>query len=155
MSDYVFLKASIAKITSRIGQRSPCQFFFRKYTYDKNKKGSKSGMPYRVEYPNRDERYELEKHRSENGRRIVDKVVELVESHERSEESRKLLKHICAVLDNVETIGNLAKLVDSLGDRVGLAKGWLRTEVLKSVGAKTVYPDFFGNEVSIDEILKR
>lgn len=155
MSDYVFLKASIAKITSRIGQHSPCQFFFRKYTYDKNKKGSKSGMPYRVEYPNRDERYELEKHRSENERRIVDKVVELIESHERSKESRKLLKHIRAELGNVETIGNLAKLVDSLGDRVGLAKGWLRTEVLKSVGAKTVYPDFFGNEVSIDEILKR
>ena len=91
-------------------------------------------MPYDVEYPRENEQYEFERRRIDNEMKLVDKVVELIESDDQSAESSALLNEIRVVLDNVESIGHLAKLVDKLGDSIGLSKGWLRSEVLKSLG---------------------
>jgi len=132
MSDYVFLKASLAKITSITGRRAPGEEPFRKYTYSR-RNGSPLEMPYDVEYPREHEQYEFERHRVDKEMKLVDKVVELIESDDQSAESAALLNEIRAVLDNVESIGHLAKLVDKLGDSIDLSKGWLRSEVLKSL----------------------
>jgi hypothetical protein len=133
MSDYVFLKASLAKITSITGRRAPGEEPFRKYTSSR-RYGSPLEMPYDVEYPREHEQYEFERHRVDKEMKLVDKVVELIESDDQSAESAALLNEIRTVLDNVESIGHLAKLVDKLGDSIDLSKGWLRSEVLKSLG---------------------
>ena len=91
-------------------------------------------MPYQVEYPREDREYDLVKRRISNETTLLDKVLELLESNDLSEEDAELSKNARSVLDNVDAIGHLAKLVDTLGDSVGLAKGWMKWEVLKSIG---------------------
>ena len=131
-SDYILLKASLAKIISVIGKRPPEEEPFRRYTYDRKPK-SETEMPYRVEYPHKDKEYELTKRRIRNENVLLDKVVELLDAGASSGEDSELSAQARMALENVEAIGNLAKLVDNLGDRVGLAKGWLKWEVLKSI----------------------
>jgi haloalkane dehalogenase len=131
-SDYIFLKASLSKITSVIGKRSPAEEPFRRYTYDR-KPRRETEMPYDVEYPNKDKEYELVKRRIRNENALLDKVAELLETGVSSEEDSELSSASRMVLENIEAIGHLAKLVDKLGDRIGLAKGWLKGEVLKSI----------------------
>ena len=90
-------------------------------------------MPYRVEYPHKDKEYELVKRRIRNENALVEKVAELLEAGVCLGDDGELSAEARKVLDNIEVIGDLAKLVDKLGDSVGLAKGWLKLEVLKSI----------------------
>lgn len=131
-SDYIFLKGSLSKILSVIGQHPPEEEPFRRYTYDKMDKGE-AEMPYQVEYPREDKQYELVKRRIGNETMLLNKVVDLLESSDLSKEDVELSKDAREVVDNVEAIGHLARLVDKLGDSVGLAKGWMKWEVLKSL----------------------
>ncbi len=131
-SDYVFLKASLEKILTVIGKRPPEEEPFRRYTYDRNPR-SETEMPYQVEYPNQDKEHELVKRRIRNENALVDKVLELLETDAPQGDDAELSLEARKVLENVEAIGHLAKLVDQLGDRVGLAKGWLKGEVLRSI----------------------
>lgn len=131
-SEYLFLKASLAKIASVIGKRPPDEEPFRRYTYDRKRKEPLE-MPYTVEYPREDKEYKLVKSRIENEGLLTDKVAELLTSSDLSEEDAVLSQDARAVLENVEAIGDLAKLVDKLGDSIGLAKGWMKWEVLKSL----------------------
>jgi len=131
-SAFLLLKASLAKITSVIGKRPPKEEPFRRYTYDKKPWGE-GEVPYQVEYPREDKEYELAKRRINNETTLLDKTVELLTSGQLSEEDAVLSRDAQAVLEKVEAIGDLAKLVDKLGDNVGLAKGWLKWEVLRSI----------------------
>jgi len=130
-SNHIFLKASLEKIISVIGKRRPEEPPFRRYIYDRGARAER-GMPYRVEYPREDKEYALAKRRMNNEAILMDKVVELLEAGGSSEEDQMLAREASDVLGNLEAVGNLAKLVDRLGDSVGLAKGWTKWEVLKS-----------------------
>lgn len=131
-SEYLFLKASLAKITSVIGKRPPNEEPFRRYTYDKKPKVALE-MPYQVEYPREDKEYQLVKRRIGNETVLLDKMAELLTSSELSKEDAVLSQDAHAILGKIEAIGDLAKLVDKLGDSVGLAKGWMKWEVLRSI----------------------
>jgi len=131
-SDYILLKASLAKILSVVGKRPPAEEPFRKYTYDRIQR-SETDMPYSVEYPNIDKEYDLVKRRIRNENALTEKAVELLDTDVSQDVDAGLALETCKVLEGVEAIGHLARLVDKLGDRIGLAKGWLKGEVLKSL----------------------
>ena len=131
-SDYILLKASLAKITAVVGNRPPEEPPFRRYAYTRER-GAETEMPYKVEYPREDKEYALAKRRISNEALLLEKVAELLDRDDPSPEDAALAREARGVLDNVEAIGNLAKLVDKLGDNAGLAKGWLKWEVLKSL----------------------
>jgi haloalkane dehalogenase len=118
-SKYLLLKASIAKITSAIGKRPPKEVPFRRYTYDRNPKRALE-MPYQVEYPREDKEYQLVKHRIGSEAILLDKMVELLTSRELSEGDAILSRDAQAVLAKVDAIGDLAHLVDQLGDSIRL-----------------------------------
>lgn len=132
LSDYILLKASMAKMTAVIGNRPAEEPPFRRYTYDRTER-AQTDMPYEVEYPKEDKEYELVKRRINSEQMLIDAVAQLLEGDDLTQENAMLAQEAREVLENVEAIGNLAKLVDKLGDSVGLAKGWLKWEVLKSL----------------------
>ena len=126
------LKASLANITSVIGKRPPEEPPFRRYAYGE-RIGAADEMPYQVAYPREDNAFNLAKQRMHNETILMDKIAELVASENPTQEDKVLAAEARDVLGNLEAIGNLAKLVDKLGDTVGLAKGWMKWEVLKSL----------------------
>lgn len=131
-SDYIFLKASLAKITSVIGKHPPEEPPFRRYEYDR-KNRAEHAMPYSVEYPREDRAYDLTKRRIANERELMEKVVELIASSNQTQEDETLSREALDVLENLEAIGNLAKLLDKLGNSIGMTEGWMKWEVLKSL----------------------
>lgn len=121
-SDYIFLKASLAKITSAIGKRPPEEPPFRRYEYDR-KNRAEHAMPYRVEYPREDKAYDLAKRRLANETKLMEKVVELITSSNQAQEDETLSREALDVLENLEAIGKLAKLLDKIGNSTGMTEG--------------------------------
>jgi haloalkane dehalogenase len=132
LSKFAYLKGCLYKMTSAVGQQPPPAPPFRRYVYDR-KPRAQDEMPYVVSYPNPDPRYEHEKGVHESEMKLVDRAAELLARGEALERAEPALREIGAVFENLDTIGRLAKLVDQLGDEAGLAKGWLRSEVLKKL----------------------
>jgi hypothetical protein len=95
--------------------------------------------PYSVEYPHTDERYEQEKATHDNEMRLVQRVIDVLERAETDPEAEQAAERIHQAFEDLEALGKMAKLIDSLGDDIGLAKGWLRSEVLKKLGTEAVY----------------
>jgi haloalkane dehalogenase len=122
-SKFAFLKGCLYKMTSPQGTR-----------------------PYSVSYPNRDPRYEYEKGVHDNEMRLLDRITELLGQDGAPERAEPAAQEISAVFENLEQVGRLAKLVDALGDDVGLAKGWLRSEVLKTLEGVDPTFDVTGEE---------
>jgi hypothetical protein len=88
-------------------------------------------MPYSVTYPNRDPRYEHDKSAYDAEMKLLDRAVELLANGDSLARAKPAVRELAAVLENLDAIGGLARLVDGLGDDVDLSKGWLRSEVLK------------------------
>ena len=131
-SKFAFLKGCLYKLTSSVGQPQPPTPPFRRYVYDREPRPD-AARPYRVSYPNRDVRYEYEKGVHDNEMKLLDRVIELCESDGALERAEPAVREIAAAFENLDSIGRLAKLVDGLADEVGLAKSWLRSEVLKTL----------------------
>jgi hypothetical protein len=136
MSRYAFLKACLYKMETVVGRPPPGEPPLRRYEYDRKPRGSLE-RPYKTVYPRRDERYEHQKRVHENEMRLLDRVVELLEQGKPLGEAEPAVRRIHHVFENMEAIGHAAKLVDELGDGVGLSKGWLRSEVLKGMESVT------------------
>lgn len=132
MSKFAFLKGCLYKMTSAVGQQPPPAPPFRRYEYDREPR-EQNKMPYVVSYPHDDPRYEREKGVYDNEMKLVDRVVELLARGEALDRAEPAVREIGEVFEDLGTLGRLAKLVDELGDDVGLAKGWLRSEVLKKL----------------------
>ena len=60
---------------------------------------------------------------------------ELLEQGKSLDGAEPEVRRIHRVFENLDAIGDTAKLVDELGDNVGLSKGWLRSEVLRGLDA--------------------
>ena len=132
MSKFAFLKGCLYKMTGVVGQLPPPAPPFRRYDYDRAPR-EPNQMPYVVSYPSRDPRYEHEKGVHDSEMRLVARVGELLEKAAAPDGAERAVREMGEVFENLEAIGKLAKLVDELGDDVGLAKGWLRSEVLKQL----------------------
>jgi len=132
MSKFAFLKGCLYKMASVVGQPPPPTPPFRRYEYDR-KPRNRNEMPYLVTYPKRDPRYEHEKRACENERKLLDRVIDLLEKGGAPGRVLPAVRAIEEAFENLASIGRLAKLVDELGGEVGLAKGWLRSEVLKKL----------------------
>ena len=65
--------------------------------------------------------------------KLVDRVVELLEQGQPLDRAEPAVRRIDEAFQQLDAIGKLARLVDELGEDVGLSKGWLRSEVLKSL----------------------
>jgi haloalkane dehalogenase len=134
MSRYAFLKACLYKMTSVTGLPLPPAPPLRHYAYDRRPRRS-GESPYVVTYPRRDERYEYEQHVYENEMKLIDRCVERLEQGRSLDAAEPSVRALHEALQSVDHLGPLARLVDQLGDDVGLSKGWLRSEVMKSVSA--------------------
>jgi haloalkane dehalogenase len=132
MAKFAFLKGCLYKMTSAVGQLAPPPPPFRRYEYDRQPR-ERNAMPYVVSYPNRDPRYEYEKGVHDNEMKLVDRVAELLRTGGASDGAEPAVREIGELFDDLGSFGRLAKLVDELGGDVGLAKGWLRSEVLKKL----------------------
>jgi putative component of membrane protein insertase Oxa1/YidC/SpoIIIJ protein YidD len=132
MSKFAFLKGCLYKMTSTVGQPPPPAPPFRRYEYDRKPRGEKE-MPYVVSYPRDDPRYERERGVYDNEMKLVGRVVELLAKGGSLEGAEPAVREIGGVFEDLGTLGRIAKLVDELGGEVGLAKGWLRSEVLKKL----------------------
>jgi len=138
MSSYAFLKGCLYKMETVVGRPPPGEPPLRRYEYDRNPRGPLD-RPYATVYPHCDERFQHEKQVYENEMRLLNRVVELLEQGKPLDEAEPAARRIHQVFENLDAIGQAAKLVDELGGDVGLSKGWLRSEVLKgleTVGAK-------------------
>jgi len=131
-SKYAFVKGSLYKMTSTVGPQPPPAPPFRRYEYDR-KPRARDAMPYSVTYPNRDPRYEHEKSVYDAEMKLLDRAVELLANGDALAKAEPAVRELGAVLENLDAIGGLAQLVDGLGDDVDLAKGWLRSEVLRKL----------------------
>jgi haloalkane dehalogenase len=134
MSDYAFLKGCLYKMTTVVGRQPPPEQPLRRYEYDRQPRES-GERPYVVIYPKRAEHYEHERRVYENEMRLVDRCVELLEQGRSLDRAEGPVRRVNEVFKNLEHLGTLARLVDDLGDDVGLSKGWLRSEVMKSIEA--------------------
>ena len=132
LSKFAFLKGCLYKMTSVVGQRPPAPPPFRRYEYDRRPR-DRNEMPYVVTYPHRDPRYEHETRVYENERELLDRVVDLLEKDGAADRAEPAVRAIEGAFENLASLGGLAKLVDELGTDAGLAKGWLRSEVLKKL----------------------
>ncbi len=138
MAKHAFLKGSLYKMSAVLGLPPAARPPFRRYVYDR-KPRKPNQKPYTVEYPHTDERYQQEKAAHDNEMRLARRVIDVLERAETDPEAEKAAQWIREAFGNLEALGNLAKLIDSLGDDIGLAKGWLRSEVLKKLGTEAVY----------------
>jgi haloalkane dehalogenase len=134
MSSYAFLKGCLFKMETVVGRPPPGEPPLRRYEYDRKRRGPLD-RPYTTVYPHCDERYEHEKRVYENEMRLLNRVVELLEQGKPLDGGEQEVRRISQVFENLEAIGHAARLVDDLGDSVGLSKGWLRSEVLKGLEA--------------------
>lgn len=132
MSRYALLKGALYKMSTVVGRPAPPEPPFRRYEYDRLPRAA-GEKPYAVEYPKRDEVYEHHRRVYENEMRLVDRVVEHLEGGGSLEAAQEPLRRITEALRQVDAVGDLAALIDGLGDDVGLAKSWLRSEVMKSL----------------------
>jgi hypothetical protein len=121
-----------------VGQRPRSEEPFRRYEYNREPRGS-GELPYTVSYPHRDERYEHEKRSHDNEMKLIKRVVERLGSERPRESAGEPARRIRELFDRLDSFGRLAGLVEELGFEVGLSKSWLRSEVLKSLGAESVY----------------
>ena len=133
-----FVKGSLYKMQGVLGLQPPPEPPFRRYVYDREPR-EPNANPYRVEYPGRDRRYEHEQSVYRNEIKLVDRVVDMLENGSEPSQVEEPVRRICEALRDADGLGHLAQLVDELGDEVGLAKSWLRSERLKSLGTRTVY----------------
>jgi len=131
-SKYAFLKGCLYKMASAVGQPPPPAPPFRRYQYDRVPRRP-TEKPYVVSYPNHDPRYEHEQGVYDNEMKLLAEVVELLEKGGAPDAAASAARKTAEVFENLEAIGQVAKLVDKLGDDAGLAKGWLRSEALKSL----------------------
>ena len=72
--------------------------------------------------------------------KLLDRVVELLEQGKPLDGAEQEVRRIHQALESLDALGHAARLVDDLGEAVGLSKGWLRSEVLKGLeatGART------------------
>jgi haloalkane dehalogenase len=138
MSKYAFLKGSLYKMQSILGLLPAPKVPFRRYVYDRQPR-EPNQKPYTVEYPYRDERYEHEKGVFENEMRLARRVIDVLEQAETDPDAERVAAEINKAFGNLEALGDMAKLVGALGEDLGFAKGWLRSEVLKKLGRETVY----------------
>jgi hypothetical protein len=74
--------------------------------------------------------------------KLVERVIELLEQGKPLDRAEDTVRRIDEVFQNLDAIGKLARLVDELGEDVGLAKAWLRSEVLKGLQASPADPQF-------------
>jgi len=134
MSNHSFLKGCLYKMATVVGRPPPGEPPLRRYEYDR-KPRSPLERPYVTAYPHRDAHYEHEKRVYENEMRLLNRVVELLEQDKPLDGAEQEVRRISQVFENLDAIGHAARLVDDLGDSVGLSKGWLRSEVLKGLEA--------------------
>jgi haloalkane dehalogenase len=134
MSKYAFLMGCLYKMTTVVGREPPGEPPLRRYEYDRKPRGPLE-RPYVTAYPHHDGRYQHEKRVYENEVRILNRVVELLERGEPLDGAEQEVRRIHQIFENLDAIGHAARLVDDLGDSVGLSKGWLRSEVLKGLEA--------------------
>jgi hypothetical protein len=132
MSKYAFLKGCLYKMATVVGRPPAAEPPFRRYLYDRESRG-RLEKPYLAEYPRRDERYEHGKRVYDNEMKLVNRLVELLERGESPGRAEAPVRRIDELFGKLDSIGQLALVVDELGDDVGLSKGWLRSEVLKSL----------------------
>jgi haloalkane dehalogenase len=133
MSKYAFLKGCLYKMETVAGRQPPAEPAFRRYEYARKPKGALE-KPYVTAYPHPDPRYEHEKRVYDNEMKLVNRVIELLEQGKPLDRAEKAVRRIDEVFQDLGAIGKLARLVDELGEDVGLSKGWLRSEVLKGLG---------------------
>jgi haloalkane dehalogenase len=141
MSKYAFLKGCLHKMGTVAGRQPPAEPPFRRYEYAREATGEPA-KPYVVSYPHPDPRYEHEKSVHDNEMKLVERVIELLERGEPLDRADQAVRRIDEVFQNLDAIGELALLVDQLGEDVGLAKAWLRSEVLKGLEASPADPPF-------------
>jgi hypothetical protein len=115
-----------------VGRPPPAEPPLRRYEYDRMPKGTLE-KPYVTAYPHPDQRYEHEKRIHDNEMKLVERVIELLEQGKPLDRAEQAVRRIDEVFQQLDAIGKLARLVDELGEDVGLSKGWLRSEVLKSL----------------------
>jgi haloalkane dehalogenase len=132
LSELAFLKGSLYKVQGVLGLQPPPEPPFRRYLYDRQPR-QPNESPYDVSYPRRDQRYEHEQGVYENELKLVDRVVDLLENGATEIGAEDPARTIYEALQKAQGIGGLARLIDDLGDEVGLAKSWLRSERLKSL----------------------
>ncbi len=136
MSNYIFLKGCLAKMTSVVGQKPPPGYPFRRYEYDRR---PKDGKPYQVSYPHKDERYEFEMQGHEKEMKLLEGVIHLVKEGKQLDHADEQVRQINEVFENLETLGNLAKLLENVGDNLGFSKSWLKFEVEKQIGSDSFF----------------
>jgi haloalkane dehalogenase len=139
MSKYAFLKGCLYKMETVVGRPPPAEPPFRRYAYERKPMGTLE-KPYVTAYPHPDPGYEHEKRVYENEMKLVNRVIEQLEQGKPLDRAEKAVRRIDEVFQNLDAIGKLARLVDELGEDVGLSKGWLRSEILKGLGAGPASP---------------
>jgi hypothetical protein len=140
MASYAFLKGCLYKMATVVGREPAGEPPLRRYEYDRKPRGSLE-RPYRTVYPHPDERYQHQKRVYQNEMRLLDRIVELLEQGKPLDGAEPAVRRIQQVFENLPAIGHAARLVDDLGDSVGLSKGWLRSEVLKGLESATAGVD--------------
>lgn len=138
MSQFALLKGSLYKVQSVVGLQQPPEPPHRRYCYDREPR-EPDAAPYRVTYPNADRRYQHEQNVYESERKLVEHLADMLDGGERPPGVEAPLRGIQEALQTVDGIAQLAGLVEEFGDDVGLAKSWLRSERLKSLGTNAVY----------------
>jgi hypothetical protein len=132
LSGHAFLKGCLYKLQTVIGSPPPADQPLRRYAYERRPVGA-GEPPYLVDYPHPAERYETEQRIWQNEMKLVDRYVELLEQGRSPARAEAPVRRFGELLEGLESLGHLARLVDDLGDDVGLSKGWLRSEVMKSI----------------------
>jgi hypothetical protein len=134
MASYSFLKSCLYKMATVVGRQPAGEPPLRRYEYDRKPRGPLE-RSYATVYPHPDERYQHQRRVYENEMRLLDRIVELLEQGKPLDGAEPEVRRIQQVFENLPAIGNAARLVDDLGDSLGLSKGWLRSEVLKGMEA--------------------
>ena len=134
MASYSFLKGCLYKMTTVVGRQPAGEPPLRRFEYDRKPRGPLE-RSYATVYPHPDERYQHQKRVYENEMRLLDRIVELLEQGKPLDGAEPAVRRIHQVFENLPAIGHAARLVDDLGDSLGLSKGWLRSEVLKGMEA--------------------
>lgn len=132
MSNYAMLKGSLYKMSTVLGLEPPAEPPLRRYEYDRRPR-AETEMPYVAQYPHHDPKYEHAKSVYENEMKLMKRLVGLLEQDESPAEAEQTSRRIDEAFKNLESIGNMAKLIDDLGGEVGFTKAWLRSEKLKSL----------------------
>jgi haloalkane dehalogenase len=132
LAGHAFMKGCLYKLQTVIGSPPPADQPLRRYAYER-KPVRQGERPYVVDYPHPAERYETEQRIWQNEMKLVDRYVELLEEGRSPARAEAPVRRFGALLDGLESLGHMAKLVDDLGDDVGLSKGWLRSEVMKRI----------------------